>query len=266
MKKVFLGLPTYGGSLKAHFVDSVFQLLLDNPIPDVQWSRAFISGDGVARARNNLAQMFLLNSDCEYLFFVDVDIVANREHYERILSHVSPTRPIVGGLYAAKQVNHRWIKTDLQDEHADHLTGLKKVQECGTGFKCYHRSYFEQVMAAFPEIQYFCDASPERPVKWDFFSMGVVNGRYLSEDYYADYRARVIGMDIFVDTKCEVQHEGYIRYPLNANWECFDGISVQKLWEMGHVKGGQPMDFEKVFVSPKRESAPILPLQLQPAV
>ena len=248
-RKAFLALPTYANSMRKDFVLSLMQLLWINPIPDIEWTIGTIGGDGIARARNNLAQSFLLTTDCELFITIDVDIIFTRDHIARIVAALCPEKPVIGGLYAAKQIAHRWIKTDLPNELPDPLTGLQKVQECGTGLKGYHRRYFEEVMNAFPEIQYFCDGSPDRLCKWDFFSMGVVNGRYLSEDYYADHRARLIGIDVYVDTLCEVKHEGFMAYPFPANWEIFNGKTVQQVADLASAMGGEPITHESPQVT-----------------
>lgn len=247
--KVYLALPTYANAMRKDFVLSLLDLLAWNPLPGVEMVVGTVGGDGVARARNNLAQSFFLETDCDVFFPIDVDIVFKREHVAMVLEHVSRGKPIVGGLYAAKQMNHRWIMTPLPGEEPDPTTGLQKVAECGTGFKAMHRRYFEEVMAAFPEIQYFCDGSAERPVKWDFFSMGVVNGRYLSEDYYADWRARKIGMDVYVQTRCQLEHEGFMRYPFVDNVEVFRGVTVERLHRLAETMGNtHPEDFDRVAV------------------
>lgn len=238
-RKVFLALPTYANSVRKDFMLALIDLLWINPVADVEWTLGTIGGDGVARARNNLAQSFLLTTECEIFLTIDVDISNFREAVKRILAAVSSEKPVIGALYAAKQLGHRWIKTDLPNEVPDPSTGLQRVAECGTGIKGFHRRYFEEVMAAFPEIQYFCDGSAERLVKWDFFSMGVVNGRYLSEDYYADYRARLIGIPVYVDTMSEVRHQGSIEFPYPANWEVFNGMTVQQVSDLA-AKLGKP--------------------------
>src|SRR3954463_2550314 len=126
-QKVFLALPTYANAMRKDFVLSLLEILNFNPIPNVEWVIGTVGGDGVARARNNLAQSFLLTTDCELFFNIDVDIIFNREHVAQLLSHVSEQRPIVGGQYAAKQMNHRWIYTGLPNETPDAATGLLKV-------------------------------------------------------------------------------------------------------------------------------------------
>lgn len=235
-KKVYLALPTYSNSMRRDFVLSLMQILWLNPIPDVEFVLGTIGGDGVARARNNLAQNFILSTDCEIMLPIDVDVIFTRQHVADIIEACSKKRPIVGASYAAKQMWHRWIRNDIPGEVPDE-DGLLKVSEIGTGLKAYHRCYFEEVMGAFPEIQYFCDGGQGQLVKWDFFSMGVVDGRYLSEDYYTDYRAKKIGMPVYCHTKVEIQHEGFMLYPFTANFPVFDGMSVSDIIAMAKKMG-----------------------------
>ncbi len=244
IKKIYIALPTYANTLRRDFFLSLLDVIWGQAsaqrFPDCEFTLGTIGGDGIARSRNNLAWQYFVETVCEIIVFLDVDIIWSWENFRMLIDAVTKERPIVGGPYACKTINHRWIMTELPNELPDPLTGLQKVQEIGTGFKAYHRSYFEAVINAFPEIAYFCDASPDRPLKWDFFSMGVVNGRYLSEDYYTDYRARKIGMDVYAQTKIQIQHQGFIGYPLHGNLPVFNGMSVQDVYNLAMKMGGAP--------------------------
>lgn len=235
-REIYVALPTYANTLRRDFVESLLMLLIrqEELFPGVEFIFGTSGGDGVARTRNGLAQNWLLGTKAEKFMTIDVDIGFQAEQVARMINH---DVDIVGALYPAKTLQHRWIGTELPGEVADPATGLQKVQETGTGMKVWTRKPFEAMMRAFPEIQYFCDGSPERPVKWDFFSMGVVNGRYLSEDYYIDYRCRKIGFDIYRDTKTQVTHDGHIRFPFYSNAEVFDGISVEHLFAIAEKMG-----------------------------
>lgn len=235
-REVYVALPTYANTLRRDFVESLLMLLIrkDELFPNTDFIFGTTGGDGVARSRNGLTQQFLLATKASDIVFIDVDIGFQPEQFARLLSHPVD---IVGASYPAKTMQHRWIYTDLPNEKADPATGLKKVMETGTGMKRYTRRPFELMIAAFPEIQYFCDGSSDQPVKWDFFSMGVVNGRYLSEDYYCDYRARKIGLDVYVDTQCQVTHDGHIRFPFYSNVEVFKGMSIDQLFSVAEKLG-----------------------------
>lgn len=235
-KKVFIALPTYSNNMRRDFVMSLIGILWTDPIPGIDWTIGTIGGDGVARSRNDLARNFLTTTACDIILFIDIDIVFKPEHVARILEFVGVDRPIVGGRYPAKQVAHRWIENDLPNERPDE-NGLMRVLELGTGFKAYHRSYFEKVRAAFPEIRYWTDGTDANAEAWDFFSMGVVNGRYLSEDYYADYRANRLGIPVFVDTRCELQHEGVFKYPFHSNMVISSRLDIGTLVSMSEMLG-----------------------------
>ena len=236
-KKVFLALPTYSNQMRREFVMALLEILVFQPIPGVEFSIGTVGGDGIGRSRNNLTQAFLLSTDCEYIVFIDVDIVFTRDQMARLLEDVSPDRPIVGGLYAAKQLSHRWIMTAIANEGPDEK-GMQRVKEVGTGFKVYHRSYFDRVIAAFPEIQFWCDGIlTDKPIKWDFFTMGVVNGRYLSEDYYADYRAERLGIPVYVDTNIMLKHEGSFSYPLMSDMKISEKIDMGTVFKIAETMG-----------------------------
>lgn len=235
-KKVFIALPTYSNNMRRDFVMSLIGILWTDPIPGIDWTIGTIGGDGVARSRNDLARNFLTTTACDIILFIDIDIVFQPHHVARILELVGPERPIIGGRYPAKTMEHRWIENDLPNEKPDQ-DGLLRVMEVGTGFKAYHRSYFEKVRDAFPEIRYWCDGADTRDEAWDFFSMGVVNGRYLSEDYYADYRANRLGIPVFVDTRCELQHEGVFKYPFHSNMKVSSRVDLGTFVSMAEMLG-----------------------------
>jgi hypothetical protein len=64
-----------------------------------------------------------------------------------------------------------------------------------------------------------------------------VNGRYLSEDYYFDYRARTIGIPIYADHNCMVQHQGKMNYPFHSNMNISDRVPVGQLFALAEALG-----------------------------
>lgn len=231
-KKVYVALATYANNIRRDTHQSLvamYSAACRSMFPDVEFIEAGIGGDGVARARNGLAQDFILNSDCTHFLAIDVDIRFKPEHIRRLLD---ADRDIIGGLYAAKQLNHRWIMTPLQNAPFVESNGVQAVFETGTGLVLVKRKVFEDMISSFPEIAYLCDGRPGAPVMWDFFSMGVVDGRYLSEDYYFCNRARRIGYDIHCDGLCQVVHEGFIGYPFTSNLPVFDDMTIDRVHDL----------------------------------
>ena len=249
--KIYVALATYANNLRRDTHQSLVEIYSAAGramFPDVEFMEGGIGGDGVARARNGLSQDFVLNSDATHFLCVDIDIRFQPYHVKRLLD---ADKDIIGGLYAAKQMNHRWIMNPLPDVPFDPRKGVQKVNETGTGLKLIKRKVFEDMIAAYPEIGYLCDGRPGRPMLWDFWSMGVVDSRYLSEDYYFDYRARKIGYEIYCDGLCQIVHEGLIGYPFTANLEVFDGMTIEAIYDlavkMGCVKARDQEDLTNAY-------------------
>lgn len=202
--KVLLAFPTYEG--KQRFETSMCILDLTRIMDKIEFTFTALPQDAaIGRLRNHAAWFLLEKTDCDYMLQIDHDITFSTDDILRILNH---GEDIVGGLYPAKQINKpRWIVTGIEGEQPDER-GLEKCMEIGTGFLLTHRSVFEKMRAAYPEEAYHCDADPARPLKHDFFKFGVVNKRYLSEDYYFCYRARCLGFDIYADHGVKLGHIG----------------------------------------------------------
>jgi hypothetical protein len=247
--KVFIATPSHDHKFHASYALSLLRLQAAKLFP---LHLTKVGGAGVARARNNQAAEFLTKTDAEYFFCVDADIGFLPEHFARIVNH---RKENVSGLYALKQKELQWCVNALPNELVDSATGLQRVATAGTGFKCIHRSVFERMIAAYPEIAYVEDLADWRgQPRWDFFSMGVVGpgspierlariaqlvdsagdaahtldliraefntghppGRYISEDWYFDHRCADLGIPVHIDASFYVEHEGLINFPLTA--------------------------------------------------
>lgn len=167
-----------------------------------------VSGCGVAKARNVHAGIFL-RGQAEAMLTWDNDIEIGPKAMTRFLSNLfDPEVEVIGALYPLRtHPPSRWVLSTLPGEAAD-ANGRLEVLECGTGLKLIRRAAFLRQIKAYPEIMYTADDSNERIHAWDFFSMGVVNGRYLSEDYYFDWRHRRAGGKVYVDTTVRARHLG----------------------------------------------------------
>lgn len=245
--RVYLGTPSHDHKFHALFAFSVLRLAVSR-VCAMHISK--VGGAGVARARNNQAADFL-RGEAEWFLAIDSDIGFEPAHVARLLSH---GRPLVCGLYPLKQRELAWCLNTLPGETIDEATGLQKVARAGTGFMLAHRSVFERMREAHPELAYTEDLDEARgDTRWDFFSMGVVGpgspsarlelirqvlatvsepvaalaqiraaveavhppGRYNTEDWYFCDRARALGIDVYVDCTFHVAHEGMITYPLD---------------------------------------------------
>ena len=120
----------------------------------------------------------------------------------------------MGGLYAIKDESQRWCSNSLVNAKPD-SKGLLRVRETGTGFLLVHRDVFHAIREDHVDRIYKCDMDKE--TKFDYWAVGVRNGRYLSEDWWFCKDARDAGFEVMVDTKIQVGHLGIASYPIKRN-------------------------------------------------
>jgi FkbM family methyltransferase len=164
-----------------------------------------ISDSHPGRARNRAAGNFL-STDCDYLLFIDGDIHFHRGHIEMLMES---NEPVLGGIYCIKTADETRPCLQTLPGHAPIACGgLAEVRRTGTGFLRIHRSVFEKLKDK--ATRYTNHGRPE----WDFFPSGVINGEWLSEDWYFCDLAREAGFKVMIDTRVQVGHEGSIVYPI----------------------------------------------------
>ncbi len=163
-----------------------------------------VSDSHPGRGRNRAAAHFLA-TDCAYLLFIDSDIIFNRAHIDTLMEN---SDAIVGGIYCLKQEEVKPCLQTLPGGGPIAVGGVAEVRRIGTGFLRIAREVFERLKS--PAIEYVNHGRRE----WDFFRSGVVDGEWLSEDWYFCDDARKAGFNVMCDTRVQVGHEGTIVYPL----------------------------------------------------
>lgn len=211
----FLSVIVYDGKLCARTASAIIQGYASG-----LWrGYMFPGGDGISRARNHAVAHFLTATTCEYLEFIDSDILFDTTAVTRLRFHGD--RDIVIGIYPAKTERIRCIYNSLPGGNPEpDAAGLMEIAYGGTGFMRIRRRVFERMIEAHPELAYQCDI--DNDTKWDFFGMGVgddpVRGtrRYLTEDWQFCNRARALGLHVWADTRIELNHIGTAVFPLQS--------------------------------------------------
>jgi len=215
--RIFIMSPKGGNpALERRYTQCVDELL-NADLPQFEFIRAAASGCGVAKARNILAA-YALNMNADAILAWDRDVSPEGETPEervaaivRLLSWPS-THGNMAALYSIKSEDAaRWVMTPLPGEKRQ-PDGLLRVAESGTGMKVMWTWQMRQVIKAFPEIAYQSDDVNYGSTMYDLFSMGVVPcgqfRRWLSEDYYYDFRLKLLCYPIWVDTGVTLLHRG----------------------------------------------------------
>lgn len=218
----------------------------------------------IYHARNKLAKYFLEFTKCEWSLWFDDDMIApigragwykfignlpsqfpddfaGVNTVERLLSH---GKTVVGGTYFGRQRTGRLVSSAFAVHHIDRAArtfqpGLFEVDWIGTGCLLVHRSVFEDIQKAFPELgptngfdynepviqwadsvgNLYAAPGPDllpqivdyRPAHapardhWDFFLPKPGQG----EDVSFCERARLSGHKVYLDTGVQCLHVGY---------------------------------------------------------
>jgi len=232
--RIFLGTPCYGGNVKQEFMTSITDLMMhlsarfyqDDGSVAMQplvAEMAFLENEShIDRARNKIANKFL-RSDCDWLLFIDSDIVFGAGDVMRLWLHGMNGARIVCGAYAMKGIVPQFAVAAVAGAKADEH-GLIEVVHSGTGFMLIHRSVFEKLAEAGLAEEYNLGSNdPDRAlgIKTNraYFKSGVrdlppVGALWLSEDYMFCYEWRNnCGGKVYIDRNINLEHCGSLKFP-----------------------------------------------------
>lgn len=233
MKTVFICTPAYGQMVTTHYVNSLLGLLVGKGEPKEAVKFRFWIGGGdslIPRARNLLAKRFL-ESDATHMLFVDADI---RFHASEVYAMLASGHRLVAAAYPAKDLDTAKIIDAAKSGHQDPLrrgtrmvanfsetgevdgvNGCVRVRDLPTGFMLIHRSVFEDMIKAFPDMEYTNDGDKQEQL-WDFFFTGIHEEegtrRYLSEDYGFCRRWQAMGGEAWLYLGADLGHFGGFMY------------------------------------------------------
>ena len=205
-KDVIIGFPCYDNR---SYVDILQECLAAVNDPEcVVAGIQYYNGDSlIPRGRNKIVKMFL-ESDSEYLMFIDSDIKFDRYMLNKLRSY---NKGIIGGIYLKKTIPY----TPVMNHAIEREDNLVIMREIGTGFMMIRRDVFGAMKTMWPEHNYKPDDDEAGGDYHDWFRIGVRNGRYLSEDYYFCQLAAELGYKTYLDPEILVMHYGSISFPMN---------------------------------------------------
>lgn len=235
-KKLFIGMPCYGGQMTGMTAKSLLDLqaLMIQYGVDVRFSFLF-NESLIQRARNYIVDEFLNRSDCTHMMFIDADIAFNPQD---IVAMLALDKEIIGGPYPKKSIEwgqlHKAIQKNpaLPIEEYQKLVGAMvfnpvggtqrfsvteplEVSEVGTGFCMYRREVFERFQASYPEYMYKPDHVGQEHFGGDreicsFFNVFIdpESRRTLSEDYCNCHQMRKLGIKVWMCPWMQLSHVG----------------------------------------------------------
>ena len=227
---LMIATPMYGGMCTGHYVQGLLltmQKMRDLGV-NVAWCQ-IMNESLITRARNELTRIFL-ESDHDYLMFIDADIGFDGEAIAQLMA---ADKDVVCGIYPKKEVNWESVeraaaggKQGLEDyagafvfnmvgnadAHSDE-SGCIEVRHGGTGFMLIKRGVFEHLLPHVPtyRVSSFQDehGNYAKPLTHEFFATSIdASGALLSEDYHFCELVREHGGSIHAHPFIKLNHVG----------------------------------------------------------
>lgn len=216
-KSVFIALPAYDFKVSLKLAVSLARFAQTAPQHGITIQIGSICGCSVvSRARNLLAQD-MLESNCDYLLFIDSDINFEPEDILRLMAWgADPKKGIVAAVPRTRNENKVYIATLDYDENND-LTmngmGLVRANRVATAFMLVRREVFVTMTEAHPEWKYY-DTRSNRTIPC-LFDFQLTEEGYMGEDFLFCDRARELGFEVWVDPSITLGHMGVQEYTGN---------------------------------------------------
>lgn len=196
MANVVLGMPTMG-TVQAQ----TFEALMKINKGDHKLFPLITEYSLVYMARDNIAKRMLENPKSDYLWFVDSDIVPDKETLNAL---IADDKDIVSAVYPYRADGDGIVGTDFElntltlddvianDENGDPQPLLKQIRRCGMGCCLIKRKVLEDMFSKYDTCF--------TPIKG------------LGEDYTFCERAKELGFEVWIDGGIWCKHIGQKTY------------------------------------------------------
>lgn len=221
-QKLMIACPCYGSQMYAQCASSL--LKLQRHVDFVFETITFESL--IPRARNILVAKFL-SSDCDTLLFLDADIAFEPKDVTKLLES---DKLVVCGMYPKKKLESSIIKNNLLEGNEDILKHASKLAinihpqaqltdqeilmlDAPTGFMRIKRDVFTTLISSKQVESYKNDIKgyPFQDI-YNFFNVGILNNRYLSEDYWFCRLCQSNDIPVYGNVKVILKHIGSYVY------------------------------------------------------
>lgn len=189
--KIAIGIPT-NRKIKPKTAFSVLNLISSssNNIFSIVSERGFNTSEN----RNWIATK-AVNSNCDYLFFIDDDMIIPLNTLDILLSR---NKDIVGGVYKTKYEVQEDVVEYLNEERPK---GFFQVKAIGTGCLLIKCDVFKKIPQHYKNTQ-----------GWFNYIWNDNGSVKMSHDWLFCYNARELGLEVWADNSLEIKHIGSKEY------------------------------------------------------
>jgi len=211
---ILIGTPAYNGLLHMDFMNSI----LDFHKIKLPFSLMMIGNESlISRGRNTILSHFYEMKNFSHLLFIDADIGIKGEDIIKLLQH---NVEVIGAPVALKGYDALGNKVyNVTNPIKSTIkTSLFEVDNIGAAVLLLTRNAVESLVdkAVNNNDLYhsnkYSRGNSKDLMMFDVFKTGVVNGIYLSEDYYVCKTLKELGYTIYVDDTVKTVHNGMFQF------------------------------------------------------
>ncbi|MFO1024669.1 MAG: hypothetical protein U1E70_05745 [Acetobacteraceae bacterium] len=206
--RLLVGTPAYGGMVHLEYVRSLFEFARAG----LQFEMATIGNESlITRARNAIISNFYSRPEYTHLLFLDADV---RLQAADLLRMLQSNVPVLGAPVALKSFDEQGNRIWNLGRTRGTTGSLVKVEMVGTAVLLLSRAACAALVedaithGRVYERGGFLQGDPGAAVHYDVFQVGVHDGVYLSEDFWACRRLHSLGFDVLIDPTVVTTHHG----------------------------------------------------------
>ena len=208
---VMIATPAYGGMVHTDYVLA----LLGYQKAGIRYSLVALGNESlITRARNTLLSAFHHRREFTHLLFLDADVGLPPEGLLALLAH---RRDVIGAPVPLKGRDANGARIFNLGRALGEDGGLTLVERIGTAALLLSRRAVDALVdearadGRVYERMSTLKGDHGSPVHYDVFQVGVVDGEYLSEDFWVCRTLRTLGFSICVDPAIMTEHYGNLR-------------------------------------------------------
>jgi len=223
--KVYISIPCSDQKIFFKCSESLFKLIKQFEENNIEYSINYSHGSLISRIRNNETYKFL-NSDCDYLLFIDSDVFNFENYMVKVLQDMLLYNyKVIGLSYPLKQfdnslliynINNRLplfdTCTNFNINFVNNLTedknGYLEVRHLPTGCLIINRIVFYELAVAKIVKSY----TEEDKTIFNYFDCRIYKDKYLSEDYSFCEYCHEMGIKNYCLVNAKLSHIGYFNY------------------------------------------------------